>query len=145
MKKTPILTIALAATLIGGLAGCTGSGDTTTAKTPKPTATSTEKLPKPLKPVVNKCVDGQATIVLTQSTRTVTLSDACDEVSVVGAGGTVTLAAVKHLVIEGDNNKVNTESLEKVDFGGSDNTITYTGAAPTVNTYKTTGNTVTAR
>lgn len=142
MKKTPILTLALGVGLVAALAGCT-STDTTADSTSAPTPTAS--LPTPADPVVNKCVDGVAVLTPTAKKPKIELAGSCDVVSVVGTKGTITLGAVKHLVFEGSDNQVTVASVEKVDFGGNDNALTHGGAAPTVTTGTTAGNTVTAR
>lgn len=160
MKKTSFATIALGAGLIAALAGCTTStpsGTPSSSSTASSTATAgpttgagatatpDAKLPTPKAPVVNKCVDGNAVLTPTADKPAITLTEACDTVSVVGVKGQITLGAVKHLVLEGTDNTVTVDSVTKVDFGGNDNTITHGGAAPTVTTGTTVGNTVKAK
>lgn len=137
MKKTPIITLVLGAALVATLAGCSSSSNDATSKTPAPTVTAEA-------PVVNKCVDGNAVVTPTKDKPEITLTGACDTVSVVGTSGKVILGSVKHLVFEGTENSVTVDAVEKVDFGGNDNKVVHKGAAPTVNDKGTTGNTVTA-
>jgi hypothetical protein len=137
MRKTPILTLALGAGLIAALAGCTTSSSNDSSKTPSPTVTAAA-------PVVNKCVDGEAVLTPTKDKPEITLTEACDTVSVVGTSGKITLGAVKHIVFEGNDNTVTVESIEKVDFGGNDNSLTHKGTAPAVNDKGTVGNSVKA-
>jgi len=144
--RTTLATLAISAGLVAALAGCT-AGSTTAGSTKAPTASATTdaKLPTPAAPVVNKCVNGNAVLTPTEKKPTITLAEACDTVSIVGVKGQITLGAVKHLVFEGEGNTVTVESVTKVDFGGNDNTLTHSGAAPQVATGTTVGNTVTAK
>lgn len=147
MRKSPLLTLALGAGLIGALAGCTAATSTSTSTSTPTSAASHAPAPAatPTTPAnVGTCIDGNAVVVTSKDTPAAKLTEACDTVNIVGTGGQVELGAVSHLVIEGTKNSVTIQSLKLVDFAGADNSIHYGGTTPTVNANGTTGNTVTA-
>jgi ABC-type Fe3+-hydroxamate transport system substrate-binding protein len=141
MRITTLRTAALGIVLVAALAGCTSNA--TSAEAEAETTPLAEVTPEPA--VTETCVEGNAVVVLDEDTPEVTFTEPCDSVNVVGSDGTVTLADVSHLVIEGQGVTVTAGAVGTVDFAGDGNTVSHTGAAPTVNENGTFDNTVTAR
>lgn len=140
MRTSTLRTAALGVALVAVLAGCTSNATTETEAGTTPLA---EVTPEPA--VTETCVDGNAVVVLDEDTPEVTFTEPCDSVNVVGSDGTVTLADVSHLVVEGQGVTVTAGAVGTVDFAGDGNAVSHTGAAPTVNENGTTDNTVAAR
>ena len=142
--RTATLAALLSATLVSGIAGCTSAHDSDT--TPDATGSSTPLAESTTSPFITEtCIDGNASVVLDEKTTDVTFSEACDAVNVIGSGGTVTLADVGHLVIEGTGITVTAGTLGTIDFAGDGNTVSHTGPEPVVNDNDTADNTVTTR
>lgn len=142
--RTAALTALLGAVLVTGVAGCTSATDTD--GTPDATGSSTPLAESTTSPFVTEtCVDGNASVVLDDETTDVVFTEACDSVNVIGSDGTVTLADVGHVVVEGTGITVTADAVGTIDFAGDGNTLSHTGDAPVVNDAGTTGNTVTGR
>jgi len=136
------LSALLGTVLVTGIAGCTITTDTS----PDPIGSSTPLAESTTSPFVTEtCVDGNASVVLDDETTDVVFTEACDSVDVIGSDGTVTLADVGHVVVEGTGITVTAGAVGTVDFAGDDNTLSHTGDAPVVGDAGTTGNTVTGR
>lgn len=141
MRTSTLRTAALGVVLVAALAGCTSNATSTEAEAE--TTPLAEVTPEPA--VTETCIDGNAVVVLDEDTPEVTFTEPCDSINVVGSDGTVTLADVSHLVVEGQGVTVTAGAVGTVDFAGDGNAVSHTGAAPTVNENGTTDNTVTAR
>ncbi len=135
MNKTPILTIALGASLIAVLAGCTTAATTpnptspastsTQSPTPGPTITSTPDAD--YKAPSGTCENGEATII--QDVSDIALPEGCDIVNVLTNGSTVDLGPVKQLNIEGKDNTITVDKAENIGIFGTGNDITHGGEA----------------
>lgn len=125
-----------------GLTGCTSDGSPD-GRGARPHETTSETTPEPFVPGV--CVDGTAAVIVEAGAPETVFTEPCDTVSVIGAGGTVSLGTVRHLVIEGTKLTVVVDSVELVDFAGDDNTVSHTGGEPVINVNGTTGSVVTTR
>ncbi|TDT63034.1 DUF3060 domain-containing protein [Frigoribacterium sp. PhB116] len=142
--RTAALSALLGAVLLTGVAGCTNAASTD--GTPDATGSSTRLAESTTSPFVTEtCVDGNASVVLDDETTDVVFTEACDSVNVIGSDGTVTLADVGHVVVEGTGITVTADAVGTIDFAGDGNTLSHTGDAPVVNDAGTTGNTVTGR
>lgn len=128
--------------LVAGLTGCTSNGSPD-GRGDRPHEATGETTPEPF--VTGACVDGTAAVVVEAGAPETVFTDACDTVSVIGTGGTVSLGTVRHLVVEGTKLAVVIDSVELVDFAGDDNTVSHAGTAPVVNENGTTGSVVTSR
>lgn len=130
MNRKTVVSIALGATLVAALAGCSGGAnpDKTASPTPSPTKTSAAN-----ETVYNECIDGLATINAKDATakKPLTVGD-CTHVSVLGAaedGSTITLGAVEDLLVEASGATIDVESAKSITVPGSDNTVNYSGEA----------------
>ena len=128
--------------LVAGLTGCTSNGSPD-GRGDRPHEATGETTPEPF--VTGACVDGTAAVVVEAGAPETVFTDACDTVSVIGTGGTVSLGTVRHLVVEGTKLAVVIDSVELVDFAGDDNTVSHAGTAPVVNENGTTGSVVSSR
>lgn len=119
--ELPALTV-IGFAVTAALAGC--SGPTADAdRKPEPTASAEAP------PAVNECIDGAATLLASQDGSGISLPDGCETVYVVASDQTIELGPTATLIFE-----------------GTGNTVTVTGAAPTVGgTTEGDGNSVTVR
>lgn len=131
-KRTLISTITLAVVAAAALTGCSTAQDDKKAS-PSPSASATTK---PIETVYDKCVDGAATLLTTNTGagKTFSLGD-CANVSIVGAGAkgsSFELGTVETLVVEGDSVTVSVASAKKIIVAGQQNDVTYGGQAEVV-------------
>ncbi|KTR11734.1 hypothetical protein [Curtobacterium luteum] len=131
MKRTHVMTALATAVLAAvALTGCTAGGDSKAEPSKKPSASATAK---PEKTVYDKCEDGFATILTTNTDagETFTLGD-CANVSIVGPGAEGSrfeIGAVDTLVVEGDQVTASVASAKKIIVAGKGNTVTHGGDA----------------
>jgi hypothetical protein len=127
--------IALVAAL--GVTACSSSD----AKDPKPTASNTTKAAET---VYNECIDGAVQLwdENAESDETITTDD-CAAANLISSDRTYALGTVGTITVEASNATITVSSTKKVFFSGSNNTLTYNGAAPKVDDQGK-GNTVTA-
>lgn len=136
----PALTALLAATALS-LTACTAvntdkaGNDPTSSATPKPSATSTfpaesidDKAPR-----TGHCDNGQLTITIADLSKdkSFVVDDACERVSILTSGASITLEHdVDAVTIEGSDNTVTAEDVERTFVVGTGNTFKHTGDAP---------------
>lgn len=144
MNRKTIVTIALGATLVAALTGCSNGAnpDKTVSPTPSPTKTSAAN-----ETVYNECIDGLATIDASDATaeKPLAVGD-CTHVSVLGAaedGSTIKLGAVEDLLVEASGARIDVKSVKSITVPGSENTVKYSGEAAVKDLGQ--GNTITAR
>lgn len=116
--------IALVAAL--GIAACSSSD----AEDPAPTASSTTKAAKT---VYNECIDGAVQLwdENEKSDKAITTDD-CAAANLISSDRTYALGTIGTITVEASNATITVSSTEKVFFTGSNNTLTYSGAAPKV-------------
>jgi hypothetical protein len=127
--------IALVAAL--GVTACSSSD----AKGPVPTASSTTKAAQT---TYNECIDGAVQLwdEDEDSDKTITTED-CAAANLISSDRTYDLGTIDTITVEASNATISVSSTKKVFFSGSNNTLTYKGAAPEVDDQGK-GNTITA-
>lgn len=138
----PALTALVAATALaltacsadnGGAAADKASGKASATSEPSPTSTFPAESIDNKPPRTGKCDNGQLTITVgdLSKDKTFTAKDACDKISILASGASITIEHdVDAVTIEGSDNTITAEGVQRTYAVGTGNTIKHTGKAP---------------